>query len=350
MSNPTAMALDPDGSILVAAFRQIHRVDPATGDRELVSAVAWLSAPAVGVGPPLDRPESIVVLESGDLIVADSGQLLHVDLASGDRTLLVEICCGNTFGSISLEDAASIIATSGFSRLVRLGLDGTTLDSLLFLPGSQNPRIRDAIAVPAELPDEDGDGILDPYDVCPDQGDPEQADADDDGVGDACNDSIDRDGDDFADELDVCPDDFDPAQEDRDHDDIGDLCDEFPDDADNDLLRCSADLASCQLDRNALADELDLTQMELDECLSQPPSLPDADSDGEADPTDACPATPTGEPVDAAGCSHAEFCSSIPAQGIKGRLRCLAADWRNDEFRPLPRDCRPNGAGDCLAR
>ena len=62
-----------------------------------------------------------------------------------------------------------------------------------------------------EVPDRDGDGVLDTEDNCPDEPNGNQADPDADGIGDAC---------------DNCPDDANASQEDRDQDGIGDVCDD----------------------------------------------------------------------------------------------------------------------------
>jgi PKD repeat protein len=58
--------------------------------------------------------------------------------------------------------------------------------------------------------DDDGDGILDSEDNCPDEYNPEQEDGDGDDVGDAC---------------DNCPDEANPDQADGDDDGLGDVCD-----------------------------------------------------------------------------------------------------------------------------
>jgi hypothetical protein len=89
---------------------------------------------------------------------------------------------------------------------------------------------------------------------------------------------------------------------------------------------CEADLGVCQED--------------LASCLADPP-IADADSDGEADATDRCAGTPTGEPVDDAGCSTAEFCAQFDTHEAAGRRSCRRADWRNDE----PSDWQHDG--DC---
>jgi cysteine-rich repeat protein len=73
--------------------------------------------------------------------------------------------------------------------------------------------------------DADGDGVGDDDDVCADVADPDQADTDDDGLGDACD--RDDDGDGVADGDDACPL-VDDDQADTDGDGTGDACDVCP--------------------------------------------------------------------------------------------------------------------------
>lgn len=77
--------------------------------------------------------------------------------------------------------------------------------------------------------DNDGDGIANHNDNCPDHSNLEQLDADGDGIGDACDD--DDDGDGVLDADDNCPLIANPDQADSDGDGIGDVCDN---DADQD--------------------------------------------------------------------------------------------------------------------
>jgi hypothetical protein len=65
-----------------------------------------------------------------------------------------------------------------------------------------------------DMPDADGDGVLDPHDNCPAVYNPNQVDSDQDGVGSLC---------------DNCPDDANPDQLDADEDGLGDVCDECTD-------------------------------------------------------------------------------------------------------------------------
>ena len=70
--------------------------------------------------------------------------------------------------------------------------------------------------------DTDADGIKDSVDNCPTVANADQTDTDGDGVGDACDD--DDDGDGVPDNQDCCPKVANPDQKDRDGDGVGDLC------------------------------------------------------------------------------------------------------------------------------
>jgi gliding motility-associated-like protein len=73
------------------------------------------------------------------------------------------------------------------------------------------------------ITDTDGDGIEDNLDNCPLTANTNQADNDQDGLGDSCDDDDDNDS--ILDENDNCPMTYNPGQEDRDRDGEGDVCD-----------------------------------------------------------------------------------------------------------------------------
>ncbi|MHB8764580.1 MAG: thrombospondin type 3 repeat-containing protein, partial [Deferrisomatales bacterium] len=91
---------------------------------------------------------------------------------------------------------------------------------------------------PTDAPrDWDGDGVLDGQDNCPQSWNPDQADRDGNGVGDAC-DLLpqDSDGDGVADAADNCPWTFNPGQADSDGNGVGDACQVAAQDSDGDGL------------------------------------------------------------------------------------------------------------------
>jgi DNA-binding beta-propeller fold protein YncE len=131
-AGPTAVALSPDGRALVldATLKTLFLVDLATGERELAPMAApapeapsglavdgsrallcdvaerallaldlvtgqWsvISDDLVGLGDPLQRPQAVALLPGGRAAIADAiaGDLVVVDLASGDRTTLASL-------------------------------------------------------------------------------------------------------------------------------------------------------------------------------------------------------------------------------------------------------------------
>jgi hypothetical protein len=144
------------------------------------------------------------------------------------------------------------------------------------------------------FPDTDADGVADANDNCPNVPNPDQADADGDHVGDACDPCTDLDGDGFGDPgfpantcgLDNCPGTPNADQSDQDHDGIGDLCDPC-NDVDGDGFGVSAGFPqTCGLDNCptiANADQADNDQDGLGDVCD-----PDDDNDGVLDGQDNC--------------------------------------------------------------
>ena len=75
--------------------------------------------------------------------------------------------------------------------------------------------------------DNDGDGILEFFDNCPNVANASQSDVDNDGIGDVCDpqDNRDIDNDGVFNNVDNCPNNPNPNQADQDNDGIGDVCD-----------------------------------------------------------------------------------------------------------------------------
>ena len=164
-------------------------------------------------------------------------------------------------------------------------------------------------------PDADGDGIPDDGDAsgivgdspctggetegcddnCLNTPNPDQADTDEDEVGDACDvcegydDNVDTDGDTVPDGCDNCPNDQNTDQADMDEDGVGDVCD---DDVDGD---------GCEVDPGYDDCPLDATKCEAGVCGCGVPDV-DSDGDGTEDCIDGCPDDPNKTEPGLCGC------------------------------------------------
>ena len=139
--------------------------------------------------------------------------------------------------------------------------------------GDSDPSQSTEVTLP--VPDRDSDGVADDVDNCPDAANPDQADLDEDGVGDACDSDDDDDGD--NDGADNCPLIANPDQLDSDSDGTGDACDS---DDDDDGADDGPD--NCPLVANA-------NQLDTDSDGTGDACDTDDDDDGDNDGADNCP-------------------------------------------------------------
>lgn len=129
------------------------------------------------------------------------------------------------FGSVNPQtgEIHPTFKASDFLYILPSGSTGSirvTASAEGFSPGSAS--------IDVQNKDSDSDGVPDFRDICPKTYDPRQYDADDDGVGDACDPDTDVDQDGVNDTKDNCPALANPDQSDSDRDGYGDACDNYP--------------------------------------------------------------------------------------------------------------------------
>jgi len=160
--------------------------------------------------------------------------------------------------------------------------------------------------------DTDLDGIFDDVDNCVTTANPLQEDVDVDGVGDVCDNCLDTpnplqedvDADGVGDICDNCPDNANPLQEDMEGDGVGDACQVY--DADGDGILDDVD--NCPDVPNPLQEDVDGNGIG-DACQ-------DTDADGVLDITDNCVDTPNSNQADEDGNGIGDACQDVDSDGV----------------------------------
>lgn len=166
------------------------------------------------------------------------------------------------------------------------------------------------------LNDYDNDGDFNENDNCPFDSNPDQADADMDGLGDACDSTTnDQDGDGDVDSMDNCPFVDNPDQTDTDMDGLGDLCDPKNDlDDDDDGVDNTTD--NCPFHDNPDQADVDMDGIG-DACDgSNPGTDDDTDGDGVDNEADNCDSIANPDQDDSDGDGVGDVCDlSIVVDG-----------------------------------
>ena len=166
----------------------------------------------------LQRPNNRVDLETVDQTINDTAGL----------TVRRDIIQVLKMESLDLEDLEQGLSPYGlfFEQVTEEndvdGADSLTIEYPLRQRGAQ---VFVTMVGPARESDLDRDGVIDNVDNCLNDVNPNQEDADRDGLGDACDDFNDQDLDGILDGMDNCPQDANADQADLDQDGLGDACD-----------------------------------------------------------------------------------------------------------------------------
>lgn len=129
MNRPVGIARETNGNILVSedlSGARILRIDPATGNRSVVSG--GIDGSTIGTGPAMQTLYGLAIDASGNIIATSySGNLvLKVDPVSGDRTVLGSSSIGSgaalsgPWGVAVEPDGNLVIAQYNASSLIRL--------------------------------------------------------------------------------------------------------------------------------------------------------------------------------------------------------------------------------------
>jgi hypothetical protein len=164
----------------------------------------------------LDTPTGVAVLGFAFLIVDSRNHAIRIIPPS--NPLKIQTLAGNGLAGFTGDGGppGTLSRLDGPSRVVTTGVP----DFTTFITDNGNGRVR------AIGNDDDADGHADAFDNCKALANADQADADADGAGDACDGDLDGDG--AANESDNCRSVVNAAQTDSDRDGIGDACDPTP--------------------------------------------------------------------------------------------------------------------------
>lgn len=177
-----------------------------------------------------------------------------------------------------MRDQIKIVMLAMFAAMLLAGCEADGGSSGVDVVQNPNPQSRNV--------DQDGDGVADVDDNCPEMANAMQDDADGDGVGDVCDD--DRDGDEVDDSTDNCPLVANADQADTDLDGLGDACD-MDTDSDQDGVDDGVD--NCPFVANPEQHDVDADGAG-DACDA------DGDNDGVDNDSDNCPFTANADQAD----------------------------------------------------
>ncbi len=207
LTNSIATANSVDVSS-AGVYGVVYSVADAAGNSATITREVTVTAPEVDTIPPvISVPQDITVSAVTESGTPASDQDISQFLASVSANDTID-------GAVTVTNDAPAVFSLGVTVVTFSATDS-----------SGNTATATA-AVTVVVPDADGDGVADDIDNCPFNSNADQADADSDGIGNACDADYvaDADGDGVNDEFDNCPALSNPDQIDDNGNGIGDAC------------------------------------------------------------------------------------------------------------------------------
>ena len=296
----------------ITPFTDIFVRDRMAGTTERVSVhSAGTEGNSSSRHPSISADGRFIVFDSTatNLVTGDTN--VHHDVFVHDRQMGTTERLSVSNGAIEGDDASRFHSISADGRLVAFESESTNL-----VAGDTNG-VRDVFVRDRDpLGDSDTDGVSNSADNCPAMANADQADEDEDGAGDACDEDSsdgpmgDADGDGVANNGDNCPLTANPDQADTDGDGIGDACDNANDGPTGDL------------DGDGVVNNADncFTTVNSDQA--------DVDGDGPGDACDPDLGTTERVSVDSTG-AEANSSSGAPSISANGRFVAFASEATN---------------------
>jgi DNA-binding beta-propeller fold protein YncE len=333
----SGIAADANGRIFVADSNH-HRIQQFNPDGSFAAKRGGLAA---GTGPgQFILPMDVALSPNADLLyVADTiNHRIQVFCLSNDAAC-APLVDPDGDGRLDFQDNCPAIANAN-----QANADGDALGDAC--DACPNDASNDA----------DGDGICGAVDNCPGVANPDQANADGDALGDACdacpNDvTNDADGDGICGAVDNCPTVANASQANADGDAFGDACDacpaDSPNDSDGDGVCQSADNCPAIANANQANADGDALGDACDPCPNDP--LNDADGDGVCGNVDNCPAIANASQANADGDAFGDACDVCPgdpSNDADGDAICGGLDDCPLVANPGQEDADGDGVGD----